>query len=335
MKIAVIFTGGTIASTNKEGYITPVEKQSERLIEIYKKRSGRQVSFETDCPYFILSENLSGDFIKRLGIVLEEKLSGTCDGVIVVHGTDTLQYSAAAMGYLFGKNSKPVVFVSSNYVLEDDRANGADNFYYAVEFILKNQGGVWISYRNQDGITYIHRAGRVLPHLPYSDEIFSACGQYFGMYQEGKFTVNPSYREAEDAIRPLSCLPLKEYSGVLMAAVYPGMDYSFISGMQEPLSSGRVKAVVFHAYHSGTLRTDTPELKSFLKAMARRGIPVCLTGVLEEGQAVYASMKEMEDSGILLLGNMSPVAAYIKLWLLLANGREVLELSESLGEDIF
>ena len=327
MKIAVIFTGGTIASRKKEGYITPGEEQGEKLIEIYRKRSGRQVSFETGCPYFILSENLSGILIRKLGMALEEKMEGDCDGVIVVHGTDTLQYSAAAMGYLFGKGCKPVVFVSSNYILEDSRANGADNFYYAVEFIARKKGGVWISYRNQDGITYIHRAGRVLPHLPYSDEVFSACGQYFGKYEEGEFIANPAYKEREDAIKPLSCLSMEEYSGIFMAAVYPGMQYSeYCSAL-----SDKVKAVILHAYHSGTLRTDAPEFQAFLEAAERKGIPVCLTGA--SGENLYASMKEIE--GLIVPENMSPVAVYMKLWLLFANGREILELTESLGEDIF
>ena len=50
------------------------------------------------------------------------------DGVIITHGTDTLQYTAAFTGYIMAGAQIPIVLVSANYVLEDVRSNGVDNF---------------------------------------------------------------------------------------------------------------------------------------------------------------------------------------------------------------
>ena len=59
--------------------------------------------------------------------IKEQIESEKYDGIIITHGTDTLQYTSAMLGYMFDDVSIPIVLVSSNYVLEDKRANGLIN----------------------------------------------------------------------------------------------------------------------------------------------------------------------------------------------------------------
>lgn len=94
MNILVIFTGGTISSSERGGYIGPDEQNNYRLINEYKKRSPEKcadISFSTSSPYYILSENLTGKHINLLADCIDKALSSDeYDGIIVTHGTDTL-----------------------------------------------------------------------------------------------------------------------------------------------------------------------------------------------------------------------------------------------------
>lgn len=65
LKILVMFTGGTIASTLSAGIIDTDNNKPYELIEKYKVIDD-SITFETSEPYFILSENLSGEHITKL-----------------------------------------------------------------------------------------------------------------------------------------------------------------------------------------------------------------------------------------------------------------------------
>jgi len=67
------------------------------------------------------------------------------DGIIITHGTDTLAYTAAALSFYFNAIKIPILLVSSDYPLDDSKANGLDNFMCAVEFIRQKCGQVFLS----------------------------------------------------------------------------------------------------------------------------------------------------------------------------------------------
>ena len=175
MNIAVLFTGGTIGSTLAGNVIGTKTGAADGLLDTLScvERDGHveEITYQVYHPYTLLSENSTGLTIAQLAqsireVVSEAKYTGSAkvalgnkgeaedgtsvftglDGVIIIHGTDTLAYSAAAMGYLFGDCDIPMVFVSSNYVLTEPRANGAYNFQYAVQFLAFDckQKGVYV-----------------------------------------------------------------------------------------------------------------------------------------------------------------------------------------------
>ena len=87
-------------------------------------------------PYRILSENMNAGYVNRLADCVRKVMArNDSEGIIITHGTDTLQYTAALLSYVFGTDCVPVLLVSSDFPLEDERANGMANFMRAVEFI--------------------------------------------------------------------------------------------------------------------------------------------------------------------------------------------------------
>lgn len=303
MKILVVFTGGTIGSTNTDGVISPDKANSFRLLNMYLKIDN-SVEFVSAQPYNILSENVGFDNMVALCDCIKSYDLSDFDGVIVTHGTDTLQYSSAYLSYYFGLCKTPIVVVSANYPLEDCRSNGLDNFSAAVKFIKAKQGrGVFVSYTNLNENSKIHRASRVLPHLPYSDLVFSIRDEIYGELHGNEFAANKSYIEKNDAL-DLSEVDCK--SEVLYVRPFVGMSF--------PEITEKTKAILLEGYHSGTLNTFGDALQNFCKKADEKGVTVFLTGSCQGFN--YESKDLFDELKINVLPPASPIAMYIKLSML-------------------
>ena len=134
MKILFLFTGGTIGSTASGDTITTDSKKPYLLLETYKAAYGISFEYDTKEPYTALSENNTGKTLRHLCESVKSHLDGGYDGIVITHGTDTLQYSAAALSYAFADIKIPVCLVSSNLPIEKKGANGIPNLRAAIRF---------------------------------------------------------------------------------------------------------------------------------------------------------------------------------------------------------
>lgn len=314
MKILVIFTGGTIGSAAENGVISTNENSKRLLIENYYNKNG--AIFETTQPYFELSENNSGNNITALIKCVKEN-KNNFDGIIVAHGTDSLQYSAAAVSYATGNNTVPIVFVSANHPLNDDRTNGNDNFKGAVDFILQKGGkGVFVCYKNSNERIYIHRGTRLLAHNEFCDDLFSINNKYYGIIKNGKFIKNNKYSEKADEILPPENITLNEHSNINVITAHPGMKFD---------SEGKIYLI--QSYHSGTLPTKDKDFINFTQNNT-----VYLVGF--DSKVFYESAKEYEKCEIIILPKITFISAYIKLWIATDNNLSVNDfMLKSLGGD--
>ena len=288
MKILVIFTGGTIGSTVSGEYISTDGKKPYIILDKYNKEFPNSIEWHTESPYTILSENATIDTYRMLAKSVKAGLSKDYDGIIVTHGSDTLQYSAAFLSLILGDDVAPVMLVSSNYVLEDERANGMDNFGAAVDFIINQRGrGVFVPYKNVGEEVKVHRGKLLMPHVPYSDYLYSLSESY---YEKEAPYAEPDY-EAKDM-------------GIVVVHAMPGFSY--------PRLTKEVRAVLLQAYHGGTFCVADENFRAFVKEAQELGIPVNLVGANPETD--YDSCKEYEKMGIKVLKHLSPIYAYMRLW---------------------
>lgn len=301
MKILVIFTGGTIGSTLEDGWITPNESTRYALIDTFEQQYGQEVVLETYAPYTILSENLSAKTLTLLTEVVHTALNRDYDGIIVTHGTDTLQFSAAALAYATGNDCIPTVLVSANYPLGDKRSNGNANFRAAVEFIKNGCGrGVFIAYKNEGNAVTFHQALAAVSHLEASDALFSMYDKIYARETENGIEVLGHIQLCEK-------LPVKfaEDPGILVVGIHPGDGYAY--------AIEKYTAVILRPYHSGTLNTDSHAFITFCNRAKALGIPLYVVNIT--GGAAYASAKTYENLGIIPLGDTSFAAAYVRLWM--------------------
>lgn len=323
----IIFTGGTIGSTLSDGVIRPEAGKPRALLEAYRERYGVYLPEIADIeePYTILSEYLDGTILFRLIQAVAQALAQGYQGILITHGTDTLQYTGAALGYAFGLCPIPIVLVSSNYPIEDIRANGVANLRGAVCWLSDYiSGGVWVSYQNAGEPVKLHRATRLLAHIHGSDSIESISGTVAGFYDlQWNFHQNSKYLEKKDEISPLypSC-PL-DAPRILWLKSYPGMIY--------PDLTKHICGILYETYHSGTLNMQ--EAASFFRKAQELKIPVYIIGTC--AGTIYESAEEFGLYDLHLLPGRTGISAYMKLWLTLACGVKPEEtLLPALGGDI-
>ena len=311
MKILFVFTGGTIGSAYNGDIISLNAKMPYALIDEYSKKYPIDFDFDVISPYSVLSENNTGLEISSLINTIAQ--ANGFDGIVIAHGTDTLQYTAAALGYFFGNSCKPICVVSSNYPISDVRANGIYNLHSAISLIkLKSVKGVFVAYKNSDdNKTVLHRASRLLAHDVFSDLLRSARGAYYGFFDEsGDFVKNTDFTEKPDTI---SAPVMKDFSAmaerILLLSSHVGMTYPSLDGIEH---------VLIDSYHSGTVDTASEQARRFYFSARERGISVFLAGAY--GGAQYQSTKEFDSLSIIPIPNIAPIALYVKLWLYSQNG---------------
>lgn len=311
MKILVLFTGGTIGSRANRDWVSVDSAANYILLEHFKHYQN-EIEFVTASPYSILSENLSAKALNLLQAELAVRLEADYDGIIVTHGTDTLQYTSVATEYAFGDCEIPIVFVSAAYPLEDARTNGFSNFEAAVEFIKSQaSGGVFVSYKNEaESFTGIHIPTRLLQHRECDADLHSIDGQPYAIYTD-KIEVNAVPKAKK--INALGAVQYTDRAEVLVVDSHPGDGYAY--------DLARVKAVLVKPYHSATLNTENMHFAEFCKSAAEKGIPVYAANV--RGGVSYESTKLFEALQICTLPYSTYVSMYMKAWAALSMGESI------------
>lgn len=301
-RIFVIYTGGTICTTLKDGKISIDPTAAAALTILYRKRKDSlpDIEFKDGKFFGILSENMT---VKNWNIIIDylketlPTLSGF-DGVIIAHGTDTLAFSSALLSQLLKGFSLPVFLVSSNKsIIKSDgsrntAANGVDNFAAAVSLI--NNGikpDVYVPYKNSDGKTYLHTGENLKQCEIYSDDFYSR-----DMVDISKALPTTDSDHCSAQTPPLFELKKPLTDCVIKIDPYVGLNYSRIS-------LEGVKAVLHTTYHSGTACVDGAEkgnasghsVLSLIGRCQKQNIPFYLAPAKTgEEQSVYATVPYIE-----------------------------------------
>lgn len=133
-KICLIATGGTIASRNDGEGLAPMITPEEILDCVPEIASRCQVSAIR--PFYLDSTNLYSRHWLELAAIIKENYD-EFDGFVLLHGTDTMAYTAAALSYLIQGSAKPIVLTGSQksiYLRDTDaRSNLCDAFAYCTD----------------------------------------------------------------------------------------------------------------------------------------------------------------------------------------------------------
>lgn len=321
MKIKVIFTGGTISSRSVISGISTdkFEIQNRLLINNYLNMSGdKQTELVISQPISILSENM---LIEDWNAILDELRNtnfDNFDGIIIAHGTDTLAFTTSMLSIMLSGIKIPVVMVSSNYILTDNRANGNDNFYNAVNFIKgTDYTGVFAIYKNNDGRSIVYLGSRLKQCAYLINEFSSTTGVDFGEMVNGRFIFNNCYANPKlselkksDNLYLYSIEKLKPC--VMIINPYTGIDYNCFTPTKN------IKAILHSLYHGGTAATRKDlklcsSIVEFAKKCKDEDIDVFVAPLESSMSDNYATTVEMKNNSINVLYDISIESAYAKL----------------------
>ena len=328
--ILLVFTGGTIGSAVSDGVIDTAKTQGFKLLQLFHDidPQAQAIQFTTLQPLQILSENMAPTAWQILINAIESQNLANYDGVIITHGTDTLAYTAAALSFYFNALKVPMLLVSSDYSLDDARANGSSNFSCAVDFIRQTiRKGVFVPYANQNQTMQVHHGARLTCSLQLTGDFYSVQDKPFMRYENQVFT-------QLDASLPMVSdfsLSARFSEKIIMIKPYPGFNYKSVN-----LKQGDV--ILHDLYHSGTACAsnewgDQYSLVSFIERCAQQGVAVYLAPAIKSA-AAYQSTQALLDRGAKMLWNMSIESAYVKLLLAYGNFIEPAQIQQFLNMDI-
>lgn len=332
MKILLIMTGGTICSRMTGGTLDSDAASAVPLLVDRLKNDGFDAEFEVVQIMNTLSENMTPrrydlllDYFRSLGA---QELS-SYSGVIIAHGTDTLAYTSSLLAIALAGFELPVFIVSSNHTLDRPEANGHANFRAACELIKRGFGrGVYVPYRNSDGIIYLHRGAQLMQCANFSSDFYSHDMQPYKV-------VRPW--ESDCGVPPLTRMK-RPLGSVLMLTPYVGLDYSKIS-------IDGIGAVLQRSYHSYTACVDrlpdgSASEYSALGLLTRcndAGIGFWLGGVPEtEGltSGTYSTTAELIQAGARPVLALTDETAYAKLMVACSIGLGLDETDEFLRREL-
>lgn len=302
-KIAVVTTGGTIGSCT-EGGVIRVSKQRNPVLG----RALSGVEYDVFSPINILSENANPQTWNRIAQFILDLPWTQYSGIILMHGTDTLCYTGAALAYLLSHTPIPIVLVSAAYEPDDPRSNASVNLQGAADFIRTGGlRGVFAAYSN-GGPCLIHLAARLDEITAFGAQLHTCGGDALGKI-EGRSFIPAIPRSAmmqfNQPRTPVFSADTPLRNHVALIQTYPGIRYGTI----DPTG---YSAILHSLYHSGTGCVEGADsLAAFILRCTGLGIHSYFTPAHPGDQ--YSTTREIIDAGGIPLPAISTPAAYVKL----------------------
>lgn len=327
-RILLILTGGTICSVENEDGKRETDAQSAKLKIISEFRKCNSpfngVVFDTVMPLDTLSENMT---LQKWNVLLDELKkvnSEDYSGIIILHGTDTLAYTASLLSLVMSEKNLPVCLVSSHSPIDTNGTNAIINFRTAVELIMNGlKPNVYAVYENSDRKTYLHYGAHLLQCENYSNDFFSK-----DMIEVNNLEAVCAESQPFETDRNLLSEIKELNSKVLLINPYVGLDYNSIN------LSG-VSAVVHTTYHSQTVCVDGDgnSFTEFAKRCKKEGVSLILTPCDKDSYS-YVSTEKALRNGVLPVSSMTNEMVYVKTVIGCSLGLTSDELAEFLNKNI-
>ncbi|CAB1246757.1 TPA: asparaginase [Vibrio cholerae] len=310
--IYIAYTGGTIGMKKSDHGYVPVagfmEKQLASMPEFHRPEMPLFTIHEYD-PLMDSSDMTPADW----QLIADDIAANydKYDGFVILHGTDTMAYTASALSFMFENLGKPVIVTGSQIPLADLRSDGQANLLNALHVAANypiNEVTLFFNNRLMRGSRSrkSHADGFSAFSSPNLPPLLEA-GINIELSTNVKVDEKPS---GEFKVNPITPQPI----GVI--TMYPGISHEVIRNtLLQP-----VNAMILLTFGVGNA-PQNPELLAQLKAASERGVIVvnltqCLAGKVNMGG--YATGCALADAGVISGYDMTPEAALAKLHYLLS-----------------
>jgi len=319
ISILIIYTGGTIGMVNDpvSGSLVPIDFRhiSDQVPEL--RRFGFSLETVTFDPV-IDSSDVSPDTWLKMAATIEENYS-RFDGFVVLHGTDTMAYSASALSFMLQGLEKPVIFTGAQLPIGVLRTDGKENLITAIEIAAARENGlpvvpeVCIYFENK-----LLRGNRT---IKYSAEHFNAfvSPNLPPLAEAGlQIRYNRNLIRYPTVRRPLT-VSGKFDTAVAVLRLFPGLRRETVHAI---LGTAGVKGLILETYGTGNASTAAwflEELRSFISMGGLvLNVTQCQAGSVEMG--LYETSAGLMSAGVLSGRDITTEAAVTKMMILLGSG---------------
>ena len=311
-KISLLSTGGTISSKvdYATGAVKPTEDVSFILDSIRDIKD--KITLKAKIIDSILSENMQPDNWIRTGRLVNRALDED-DAVVLLHGTDTMSYTASALAFMFERQKGPIILTGSQRSSDRPSSDAFENIESSVRFSMEKFGEVGICMHSSisDGESSLIRGVRARKmHTTRRDAFRAIEAGQLGTIRDKKVTLNREIKhpDAENVFSD----KLDQAAGIYY--------FSPLSNQDDLESfSRRKKAVVIMATGLGHV---AERLLPKIRELTDGGTHFVITSQCLFGRVdleVYASGRKLLAAGAVPLENMLPETALAKSMYVLAH----------------
>lgn len=256
------------------------------------------------------------------------------DGFVVLHGTDTMAYTASALSFMLENLTKPVILTGSQLPIGQLRTDGKENLLTSIELAAAfGEDG-----RPMVPEVCIYFSGRLLRgnrSTKESADGFNAFNSfnYPHLCEAGvEFQFNPHYILKPDYSKPM--IPhMSMDPNVVVFSLFPGIQENVVRHM---LDAPELRGIVMRSFGSGNA-PQKPWLMRLLKDATQRGVTVvnisqCVAGFVKMGR--YDTGFQLQDAGVVSGGDSTVESAITKLMFLQAHYKDVRAIRSLMGRSI-
>ncbi|HWK28596.1 MAG TPA: asparaginase [Solirubrobacter sp.] len=249
------------------------------------------------------------------------------DGFVVLHGTDTMAYTASALAFLLRGLGRPVVVTGSQIPLGVLRSDGRRNLLTSVLVAARDDvREVCLVFGSR-----ILRGCRAIKASASGFEAFESPN--VAALGSAGVTIEVDGARLRTAAPAPIALPAALDAPVGLLRLYPGMPAALL----EAALAAPVRGLVLEAYGAGTVPAADPEVLRVLAEGAARGVVILVVSQCVDGRVdlgAYASSGPLVRAGAVGGLDMTTEAAYAKLVVLLSEGHRADALRELLARDL-
>lgn len=332
--VLLIYTGGTIGMIEnpETGALEAFNfDQLQENVPELKRFNYRISSYQFNPP--IDSSDMEPSLWAKLVKIIEYNYENF-DGFVILHGTDTMAYTASALSFMLENLSKPVILTGSQLPIGVLRTDGKENLITSIEIAAA---------KHADGTAIVPEVCIFFEnHLLRGNRTTKINAENFNAFRSYNYpalaTVGIHIKYEYDKIRKVDpTLPMHAHyvfdTNVIILTLFPGIQENIVSTV---LNLPGLKAVVLKTYGSG----NAPQKEWFIRLLAdatRRGIVIvnisqCQTGMVE--MARYETGLQLIDAGVISGYDSTVESVLTKLMFLLGHNLSPKEIRNELSHPL-